>query len=226
MAGVALGWQVLLIGGPSGVGKTYAAREVAKRTGVSVLLADDVRLAFQRLVDRRQMPRLHRFLDPHDPVWASPEGFRDGLIDVGRILSFALNAVIDHHLEPAADAGRVIIEGDVVLPELARADRRVRTVMVLEPMAQVLRQRMLERARGTRTNGHARNGHGMGERGPSAIVPARLDLQARGSALFSRWLEQEAAAHGVPTVRSAPLPSLPDRLLEAIHPREELRVAS
>lgn len=40
-------WTVLLIGGPSGRGKTTAARRIGTRLGVPWLQVDDLRLALQ-----------------------------------------------------------------------------------------------------------------------------------------------------------------------------------
>ncbi len=40
-------WTVLLIGGPSGVGKSRVAQQIGLRFGVSWLEVDDLRLAFQ-----------------------------------------------------------------------------------------------------------------------------------------------------------------------------------
>jgi 2-phosphoglycerate kinase len=52
-------WRVLLIGGSSGVGKTLVARELARHFGVSLILADDVRLALQEVTTPAQKPELH-----------------------------------------------------------------------------------------------------------------------------------------------------------------------
>ena len=41
-------WLVLLLGGPSGVGKTTAAVQVAARLGAAWLTVDDLRLALAR----------------------------------------------------------------------------------------------------------------------------------------------------------------------------------
>ena len=41
-------WFVLLIGGPSGVGKTTVAPEIARRLGAGWLMVDDLRLALAR----------------------------------------------------------------------------------------------------------------------------------------------------------------------------------
>jgi hypothetical protein len=222
MAAMAPGWRVLLIGGPSAAGKSYAAREIGARHGVSVLLADDLRLAYQRLVDRRQMPRLHRFLEPETPAWSSPEAFRDALVDVGRVVSYTVGAIVEHHLV-RADAGRLIIEGDAILPGIAPGDRLVRTVMILEPSAQVLRQRMLERFR----TGERDSAGGPGSHAGRRMLRADVETAASGSALFSHWLEEEARACGVPTLRSAPLPTLPERALAAVTaPRRELVAVS
>ena len=66
-------WMVLLIGGPSGVGKTIVARQIGLRFGVSWLQVDDLRLAFQR--SHATFPRgtaaLHCFEKTPD-VWRMP----------------------------------------------------------------------------------------------------------------------------------------------------------
>ncbi len=45
---VAPNWSVLLLGGPSGTGKTTIAAQVARRLGTSWLMVDDLRLALMR----------------------------------------------------------------------------------------------------------------------------------------------------------------------------------
>jgi 2-phosphoglycerate kinase len=56
-------WQVLLIGGSSGVGKTHVARQLAHHLSISLLLVDDVRLALQQATTPISHPALHAFLD-------------------------------------------------------------------------------------------------------------------------------------------------------------------
>jgi len=41
-------WRVLLIGGPSGVGKSVVARSIGLRLGIPWLQVDDLRLALER----------------------------------------------------------------------------------------------------------------------------------------------------------------------------------
>jgi hypothetical protein len=53
-----LPWEVLLIGGSSGTGKTLATQEVGQRLGVSVLQADDVRLAIPQWLLRMRVEEL------------------------------------------------------------------------------------------------------------------------------------------------------------------------
>ncbi len=56
-----LDWRVLLIGGSSAIGKTTVARDLGRRLGVSVIPADDIRLAVQQLIPLERSPTLHYF---------------------------------------------------------------------------------------------------------------------------------------------------------------------
>jgi 2-phosphoglycerate kinase len=119
-------WMVLLIGGSSGVGKTMVAKQLGPRFGASWLQVDDVRLAFQRsrVTLAERTAALYFFLEtPH--IWTlPPERLRDGLIEVGQVLSPALEVVIENHVDTAAP---IVIEGDGVLPSLyARSSVRDR----------------------------------------------------------------------------------------------------
>jgi 2-phosphoglycerate kinase len=194
-------WQVLLIGGASASGKTTAAREIGRRTSTPVLMADDLRLALQRVTAHRELPLVHQFLDPGNPLWTSPQRFRDALIDVAGIVSHALTAVIENHLDQADEVGPLVIEGDGILPGLANGDERVRGIIVVESDLDVLRGRMIARDRG------------------APLSAAQLDVQAAGSALFSIWLEAEARRLSVPTIRSAPIETLADRILAGLDSR-------
>jgi 2-phosphoglycerate kinase len=119
-------WLVLLIGGPSGVGKTTVAPEIARRLGAAWLMVDDLRLALARSgVSIPNADRVGSFDAP------------GGLLSLGELMTPAIEVVIENHVD-----GRipVVIEGDGVLPSLldrpsvrTRAtDGRVRAVFLCE----------------------------------------------------------------------------------------------
>lgn len=199
-------WDLLLIGGASGIGKSTAARQIARNYGVPWLQVDDVRLAFQasqvQFPDPEDTRKLYAFEDPI--VWQLPaELLRDAFIGVGEALSPALAKVITNHL---ATAEPMVLEGDGLLPSLlTRAEiqiwdpgGRVRAVFVAPPTEESILANILERGRG---------------------VPGRseeqLRLNARANWLYGTWLVAEARRFALPVVDSEPLATLSDRILSA-----------
>jgi len=196
-------FKVLLIGGPSGVGKSIAAASLARQLGIPWLQVDDLRLAlqFSGLVSREQHPELFFFLDRAD--WrVSPEVYRDKLIAVARIISGALRIVVESHLHH--DANAIIIEGDGIVPAFAAkiaseyGEGQVRSVFIVENDDDVLLANMLKRGRGFDTN-----------------AAAERQIETRGKALFSDWIQREAERSGLPIVTSLPWETLPMRLMSA-----------
>jgi len=61
-------WDVLLIGGASGTGKSTVANVLARRFGVPVTPVDDIVTALLTLSTPEQQPVLHRF-------WTEPGAF-------------------------------------------------------------------------------------------------------------------------------------------------------
>lgn len=200
-------WDVLLIGGVSGAGKTVAAAELARRLAIPWIGVDDLRLALQwtrvRLPEPEQTEALYFFLDTPD-VWSLPaERLRDGLIAVGEIMSPAIEVVISNHL---GNAGPVILEGDGILPSLAGRSEvkagiesgRVRLVFLHEPDPDRLQANYLQR-----------------NRFPEGRSDEDLRAEARAKALFSDWVATEAHNHELPVIDSRPFDSLLDRILSA-----------
>jgi 2-phosphoglycerate kinase len=201
-----LPWDVLLIGGPSGVGKSTAAKHLARRFVVPWLQVDDLRLALQasqvRLPDSEDTQKLY-FFDTPDVWQRSAEQVRDGFIGIGEVLSPAIAKVITNHL---ATAEPLILEGDGLLPSLlARADiqawdpdGRVQAVVVAPPDEEMILRNMLERGRG---------------------IPGRsetdLCLNAEANWLYGTWLVAEAQRFGMPVVDAMPFASLGDRIAVA-----------
>ena len=198
-------WDVLLIGGVSGAGKTTAAEELGRRLSIPWIGVDDLRLAFQwsRVSLPERTDALYFFLDTPD-VWSQPPNrLRDGLIDIGELMSPAIEVVVGNHLD---NAGPVIIEGDGVLPSIVERPEiragidagRVRTVFVSEGDVERLYRNYRARPRG-----------------PGERPDEELRAEARAKTLFNAWLAEEAGRRHLPVIPSQPFASLPDRILAA-----------
>ncbi|HEV8638899.1 MAG TPA: AAA family ATPase [Chloroflexota bacterium] len=179
-------WFVLLIGGPSGVGKTTAAAQVAQRLGAPWLQVDDLRLAMERSgVPVPNADAVGTFDAP------------GSLVALGELLTPAIEVVIENHVD---QRDPVVIEGDGILPSLfdrpsvrARSTNgRTRAVLLYEPDEAALHANMQSRRRGLASRAHARK-----------------------NVLFGGWLRREAEQRGLPTVPARPWDTLTERILAA-----------
>ena len=179
-------WQVLLIGGPSAIGKTTIAAEVARRLGVPWLMVDDLRLALQRCG-----------LPIPDADVVETFDRPGGLVALGDAIAPAIEVVIENHVDQGIP---IVIEGDGILPSLfdrtsvrARATNgRVRAVFLTEDDEDALYANFQARQRGLRTSAHAQKNF-----------------------LFGQWLKREAERRGIPLAPARPWQSLADRVLLA-----------
>lgn len=182
-------WDVLLIGGASGVGKSSLAYPLARRHGVPVLEVDDIVCALKAVTTPDQQPELF-YWDTHpDALRLPPEEIvRQGLA-LSVALQPALEAVIGNHLETDMP---VVIEGDFLLPALAVRDDfagvpaagRVAALFVVESDTAAIVANY--RAREPRE----------GDQLPRAQV----------SRAWIDWLRPEAARLGVPVIEARPCP--------------------
>jgi 2-phosphoglycerate kinase len=193
-------WDVLLVCGASGVGKSSLSHPLAARHGVTVLEVDDIVCAVQAVTTARTMPALH-FWDAHpDPTsLTAAQVFERGLALLAEI-GPAVAAVIGNHLETGTP---VVIDGDFVAPSSAAAAEfagqpshgRVRAVVVSEDEEQVIANHLA--------------------RQPDQGAPA---LRAAVSALWTDWFIADAAAVGVPVIAARPWPTLLARVERALLP--------
>ena len=204
-------WRVLLIGGSSGVGKTRVAQALARRLGLSVLLADDIRMSIQQVTTPAEQPGIHYFL-AHPTIWQKPpEAICDGFIAVGSALARPLAVNIAHHVFEES-AGPVIIEGDGILPALAaRRDfsnkhfapapvtNEVRAVFLVEPDEEVAMQKLRPRGRSF-----------------DHLSLKEQEAFARASWLYGQWLRRQAGRYQLPIVESRPWETLVERVLQAV----------
>lgn len=198
-------WQVLLIGGSGGTGKTMLAEVLSKNLGTAAGQVDDFRLVLQEVTSAEEHTLLHYFVATRDVYQQSPEWLCERLIDVATIVSEALRIVISHH---AVTRHPYILEGDGLRPSsvakqvFSDPETRglVRAVFLFEPDEDQIRRNMLGR------------GRAFDER-------ARLeqDVQVRLNWLYGQWIRTTAEEHGLPVVFCRPWETLPERVIAAVH---------
>ena len=197
MARVARTWQVLLIGGASGSGKTSVSYRLARHFDVGITEVDDFQIVLERMTNAELLPEIHFWRTHPDAVRSPANEIVAHLLAQSRVISTALEAVIANHLESQMP---VIFEGDFILPALAAQtsfcgvpnDERVRAVVIDEDDEQQLIRNFLQRE--------------------SALQPER----ARVSWLHGRWLKQQGEASGAAVIASRPWATLFERVIRAI----------
>ncbi len=178
-------WDVLLIGGASGVGKTRLIYPLARHFGVGLTEIDDFQVILEHMTTPEQQPVIHLFnTDPDAFFRMDDNGKLAHAISYATVMAEPLEYVIANHLE---ERSAVVLEGDFLLPALAArtsfngvpAEGRVRALIVHEPdEAQIAR------------NYEAREGD-QGDR-------------ARWSWNHSEWLRREATGLGIPALPARP----------------------
>jgi 2-phosphoglycerate kinase len=183
---------VLLIGGPSGAGKTSVSLPLAHRFGVPLTEVDDLHLTALALTTPEEQPALH-YWRTHPAANELPlENILERFIDLCRVLQPAVTAVIENHLESGMP---VVLEGDYILPEILAGDpwkRLVRGVFVCE----------LDEA--TIVANYA-------AREPGEEQAKR----ARVSRLHADWLRAECERYGLPAIPARPWDTAVDRVIAA-----------
>lgn len=207
-----VGWRVLLIGGNSGVGKTFIARELVRPLGIPFIMADDIRIALQQATTAVHHPNLHVFLEYEETQWLQPETILRDWITVANEMIKPLKAIMAHHLF-VEEAGQLIIEGDSILPALARQqtfsdapgankvviEQKVQAIFMIEDNEEKILSNLRQR-----------------DRGISAVSEPQQAAFARASALYGRWLAQEARANQIPVLAAEPRENIMERIMKII----------
>ena len=191
-------WQVLLLGGPSGTGKTAVSYRLAKHFGIGITEVDDFHSLLERMAMPEQLPSISPWKTNTAFEQLSAEEITAHLLEVGRTLAPGLDAVIGNRLEAQVP---VVLEGDFIDPALAaqasfsghRNDRRVRAVFLYEPDEQQLLNNYMLREP---------------ERGPQT-------KRARVSWLHGQRLKHEAERLGLPVVAARPWDTILERTIAA-----------
>jgi 2-phosphoglycerate kinase len=198
---------VILIGGPSGVGKSTLAKTVGQSLGMPWLAVDDLRLAVQALASARtsgiREQGLH-FFERTPDVWTRPvDELRDAFIAIGRLLLPGIGIVARNHL---AIGEPLIIEGDGILPEvladpdLAAAVRagRLRTIFIVPTAPDIITRSMVDR------------------RWSTDMTAAELATNVESKVAYGTWLAREADRYGASVIAAVPRDTLFDRFRDTL----------
>ena len=192
-------WQVLLLGGASGVGKTSVSYRLARHFGAGLTEVDDFQVILEKMTTPEQMPLLHFWRTHKDEFshWTEEKRLAHFIRVCAEVFGPALEAVIANHLESKTP---VVLEGDFILPALAKLPKydnivssgQVKALFIYED-----NETRIARNYATR-EGREQTG------------------RARSSWLFSEWLRQECARLKIPAIPARPWATVFERALAAI----------
>jgi len=193
-------WQVLLVGGASGTGKSTVAAQLGRRHGVNVTQLDDIQVALETATTPQQLPLLHFWRTN----WAEFSSFTDAqhidhFLDVSRrIFAPILTSLVQDRLNGGLPA---IIEGDFILPEVAAA-------LAVDPVGGAVQALFLHEDDEARLVANLVDRHG-----GDATLPAHT------SWLKSRWLQHECERVDLPVIAARPWPTAGARAAKALSVR-------
>ena len=184
-------WDILIIGGASGSGKTSVSRPLSQFYGVDLVRVDDFQCFLEAIISPEMKPTLHNL--KIEPNWhnESAEWVVDRLKGVAQAWLPGLTAVVNDHL---GENIPMILEGDFILPELPASfsSPRIKTLFVHEPSREQILQNYLARE-GT----HQEH---------------RADI----SYAFGNHLKESCEKHNIPIVESRPWDNLMERVINMI----------
>ena len=192
-------WDVLLIGGASGTGKTSVSYQLARYFDVGITEIDDFQVILERMTTPEQQPVLHYWRTHPEAMRLPPEAIVELTVSVAETMAPAIEAVIQNHLESNTP---VLLEGDYLLPATA-ARTNYGTVT---NGGRVRAAFLFEANEGQIATNYSR-------REPAG---ANVALRSRVSFLYGNWLGAEAQRYGVPAIEARPWESLFERVVAAI----------
>jgi len=180
---------VLIVGGPSNVGKTTAASAIAEQMGCAVLAVDD-------LARRSTAPALAFERDPASWTRPPPELVRL-LIQKGEALWPEVQTAIT---ETLARRQTLLVEGEGPAPAALAtfSGDEVRSAFIVELEGEVLNRTLTSRSAAFR-----------------ALPPAQQANVIAMNVGYGRWLVEECERAGERWLPSQPWSTLRDRLMQA-----------
>ncbi len=176
----------MLLGGPSGVGKTTLARRLAYQLRMDVTQLDDLFMSVRRLTTPASHPSLHALRTHPDVDSLAAEEIVEMFRALCAAFAPAIETVVEEHV---AERSPVLLEGDYLLPETVaclrarhRSGDAIRALFLFEADEQriLANYRAREPAAGAQT------------------------MRARVSWLHGQWMKEECARSGSHSVAVAP----------------------
>ena len=192
-------FDVLIVGGAAGTGKTRLSRELVKRYQTTMCEFDDIVEALKAMTTAVQQPVLH-YWDTHPEAmsWSAEEivALTNRVCDV---LAPAAEAVVANHID---NGDALVIEGDYLTPRLVV---RLQDLMTGQPTR--IRGVFLYEPDEPQINANFR-----------AREPTIHDQtgRARVSWLRGQGMRAECGRLGVPALPARPWSTLPDRVVDQV----------
>ena len=187
------GWDVLLIGGASGTGKSSVSYRVAQHLGVGITEIDDLHASLLGMTTPEQLPLVHYWRTHPEAQALEAAEILELFLAVCGAMAPAVQAVVEQHLESRVP---IVLEGDYLLPDTVAAHPRVRAVFLHEEDEDRLVANFAARE-------------------PEGGVQAK---RARVSWLFGEWLREACRRLDVPALPARPWETVLGRVLAAIAP--------
>lgn len=186
-------WTVLLLGGPSGAGKTSVSYRLAQHFRAGLVEIDDLQAALQEMTTPEQMPLLHIWRTRPQIHAQSAELIFDQILAIAEVMTPALEAVIEKHLTTKRP---LILDGDLIVPSLLTQPgfgSRVRGIFLYEDDEKQLIENFARRDPGTLQT-----------------------KRARVSWLYGQWLKEEAERSGIIVLPARPWETVFERIVASL----------
>ncbi|MBI4097319.1 MAG: hypothetical protein HY428_02800 [Candidatus Levybacteria bacterium] len=204
-------WDVLLIGGSAGTGKTTLARQLSHHFEIPYMEVDDIRLVMQNTLKKEDNPDLFALLTKDKAYFDTTphEKIAEELVRIGTAVWPGLKTVIDNHLK--FNNLPVILEGDGIIPDSVATGKhdRMKAIFLFDQKGGIY-ERELQREK----EGHIRAWEVSGR--DEKNLEAWRTRYASVSSLFGKTLKHQARRHGYVVFDSSTIETLYDRVVSAI----------
>lgn len=188
-------FDILLIGGASGVGKSRISDQLSKTLDLNVVLVDDFQCIVEHFTREEDYPMFHFWSKHYEEVVKLPmEGKLQIMIDYANQFSKALELVIDNHLE---ENRPMILEGDFISPDLCKTllsnpekRKRIKCLFITEDDVTQIQQNYFERENRIQVDRSLLSWH------------------------YNNWLVEQSENTDIAIMSSRPWETLEERVLE------------